>query len=195
MYYCYFSLFQLKLPSYMTIVPHNTDDSSFLFLSILICRIGPTICYNYLNLLGLKVEDGISFSKVMGTLSTEKLKLFGNIGNIFTTFVPLAIPIIAILVLFDLDRRFLAIINVRTFVLFPIFSNSIQNSEIEEGKRLISFERKKRESLMNGDEIGDGEDVWDKFEKKGRSKFAQKMREREKQKKQNQQKKFHLKNY
>eukprot|EP01080_Neovahlkampfia_damariscottae_P001555 gene1555-12681_t len=187
MYYCYFSLFQLKLPSYMTIVPHNTDDSSFLFLLILLCRIGPTICFNYLNLLGLRAEDGIAFSKVMGTLSTENLKLFGTIGNLFSTFFPLVIPVIAVAVLFDLDRRFLTIINVRTFVLFPIFSNSIQNSEIEEGKRLISYERKKRESQMNGDDIlNENGDQWDKYEKKGRSRFAQKMREREKQKKQNQ---------
>jgi hypothetical protein len=150
----------------------------------LLCRIGPTICYNYLNLLGLRVEDGISFSHVNGTLSTEQLKFFGLIGDIFSTFVPLTIPVIAIAILFDLDQRFLNFINIRTFIFFPIFS-SAQNSEIEQGKRLVSFERKKRLSIIEGGDEANGEN-FEKFEKKGRSKFAQKMREREKEKKKNQ---------
>lgn len=140
---CFFSLFQLKIPSLMILVPYTTDASSILFLSILLCRVVPTICYTFVNMMGLTVDDGIAFSKVMGTLKTDSLKIFGKIGDLFGNYFPLVTIIITIIELFDILPRLLALVNYQSFI-FTGFSDPGMDENVQYGKELLDIERRKR---------------------------------------------------
>lgn len=149
---CLFSLFQLRLPKYMTLTAYTTDASSLLFLSILLCRVIPALCYTFLNLLGLDDADGIAFSVVMGTMKTDSLRFIGSLGYYFGSYFILAIPVIALLEALDAGARFMRIINRKTFIFTTIGSG--EDSTLEEGKLIVANERKRKNEGGEG-VIGD----------------------------------------
>lgn len=145
---CYFSVFQLRLPSRMTMVPFVTDESSLIYLSGLLCRVAPSICYNFLSILGYSERDGIAFSKVMGTLKTDSLKYIGIVGEYFTYFVPMLIPIVAVITIFDIPSRILSSINFKERFSF-ISRSAYSSTPVLLGKELVDLERVERMKKIN----------------------------------------------
>ena len=82
-----------------------------LFLSIFLLRVIPTLCFNYVSIAGVEENVAIGFSKVMGTMKLEDLKLFGYIFYLFSSFFPLLIIVVALFTTFNFVARLLNIIG------------------------------------------------------------------------------------
>lgn len=99
-------------------------------------------------MLGYGERDGVAFSKVMGTLKTDSLKYIGFIGEYFSNFVPMLIPIVTIITIFDIPSRILSSFHFKER--FSFISRSAYSSpSILQGKELVDIERHQRMSQIN----------------------------------------------
>lgn len=107
-----FALFRVKIYSWYTLIPHHSNVKSVMYTAVFLCRVVPTLCFNFLQLVGVRVDDGVAFYKVMGTLRLDGLKgLFGKVGYLeilgggFSNFFPLVMVVISCLSLFNVWQR------------------------------------------------------------------------------------------
>ncbi len=117
-------------------IPHHSDTSSLLYTAVFLCRVVPTLCYNFLQLVGVRVNDGVAFYKVMGPLRVDGLKgIFGKVGYLeilgggFTNFFPVLMVAISILSLFKVFDRIYTKIVMKT--------ESDSEEEQSQGKEVI----------------------------------------------------------
>jgi len=139
-----FALFRVRLYSWYALVPHHSDVKSLLYTAVFLCRVVPTLCYNFLQLVGVRVDDGVAFYKVMGPLRLDGLKgIFGRVGYLeilgsgFTNFFPIVMVIVSLLSLLNVWSRLDATLFAR-----------VDEKDIEEGRSILQREKRMRVNEM-----------------------------------------------
>lgn len=140
-YVVFFGLFKLKLFKLYVLIPHHSDSASLLFAAVVLTRVVPALCYNYLQLMGITDEDGVAYFDVMGSQKFE-VKILGGLGNFFQYNFPIFIIIVTLLTLFDVPDRIGALFSIERFV----YSKHEESERIREGKEVIATS--KREKLF-----------------------------------------------
>eukprot|EP00817_Percolomonadidae_sp_ATCC50343_P003185 CAMPEP_0117425806 /NCGR_PEP_ID=MMETSP0758-20121206/6033_1 /TAXON_ID=63605 /ORGANISM="Percolomonas cosmopolitus, Strain AE-1 (ATCC 50343)" /LENGTH=248 /DNA_ID=CAMNT_0005210569 /DNA_START=1433 /DNA_END=2179 /DNA_ORIENTATION=+ len=138
----YFGLFKLKFFSLYQLIPHHSDSATLLFTGVFLTRVVPALCYNYLQVTGVTINDGVAFYEVMGALRLEDLSFFGVLGGAFQDYFPLIMIIVAVIVYLDIFGRVLALCGFKHRF---VFQEQIDNERVEEGKDLLA--RQKRMKL------------------------------------------------
>jgi len=147
-YIVFFGLFKLKIFKLYSLIPHHSDAASMLFSAVVLTRVVPALCYNFLQLLGITDKDGVSFFDVMGLQQLE-LKFFGSIGDFFQYNFPVFIVVVALLTFFDAPARIGSLFSIERFV----YDKHFESERVREGREVIAACRRRKllEVLKDGE--------------------------------------------
>lgn len=139
----YFSLFRIKIFNLYRLIPSYSDASSLLFVAVFLNRVIPTLCFNYLQMLGIQSEttdrqtSQIAFVRVYGTIYLKELELIGFLGGMFADLFPLLIVLIALITFFNVVGRLGALCRFERY----IFQEYAARESIAEGRALLQNAR------------------------------------------------------
>lgn len=145
----YFSIFSLKIFSYYSLIgPHHTDQNSMVFCGMLLCRLTPPLCLNFLGLIHL--DSHVTNNNHM--VDTSYTRFMGNlvvlpfIASGFNIYFPIAIVVLCSLTLFGIGARLLHCFGFQQF----IGDDEMTQEMVDEGVELIKRERRKLTRGMDG---------------------------------------------
>ncbi|KAJ3213392.1 LMBR1 domain-containing protein 2 [Dinochytrium kinnereticum] len=139
----YSVLFQLKIFDYYVVVPdHHTDENSLLFVGAYLCRLMFPLCYNFLNM--AQDDQNSVFVKYQG----KSADLTPLLGDGFVTWVPQLVLLFSVLTLLNLYGRILRLFRVKQY-LYAEVSRNVSDSDLEEGRNIISQARVMEERRQN----------------------------------------------
>lgn len=147
----YYSVFQIKILNFYYIAPHHqTDEYSLVFTGMMLCRLTPPLCLNFLGLIHLDShiinEDSLqetSYTQIMGHMDVISI-----VSDGFNIYFPIAIVLLCICTYFSLGSRILHFLGFQQF----IGDDDMTQEFVDEGKNIISRERRKLERKANSDE-------------------------------------------
>ncbi|XP_064624618.1 G-protein coupled receptor-associated protein LMBRD2-like isoform X2 [Lineus longissimus] len=146
----YYTIFKIRLLNYFQLVSHHqTDENSLIFSGMLLCRLTPPLCLNFLGLIHLdshitqshKLEE-TAYTRIMGHMDVISI-----ISDGFNIYFPIAILLLCLATYFHLGSRCLHMLGFNQF----IGDDDMTSEFIEEGKQLISRERRRRERIEDGE--------------------------------------------
>jgi hypothetical protein len=146
-----FALFRIEIYSLYKLVPHYSDAYSILYTAVFLCRIVPTLCYNFLQVTGVTEKDGVAYYAVMGVLRVDGLgQLFKTTGAFeviaggFTNYFPMVMILISALTLFRVVDLIARILGVKRFK----FNPKVDDATILEGRGMLQSLRKEAEERI-----------------------------------------------
>lgn len=140
-----FALFKIEIKflhiSLYRLIPHHSDSYSILYTSIFLSRVVPTLCYNFLQIIGVRIDDGVAFYRVMGPLRIDGLKgIFGKVGFLeilgggFSNFFPLFMVVVSAVTFFNVLSYLPAWCGVEK----KFDYKETMNEELNEGRRMLA---------------------------------------------------------
>lgn len=153
-----FALFRIEIYSLYKLIPHHSDAGSLCYTAVFLCRVAPTLCYNYLQLVGVQSTDGVAFYHVMGLLKVDGLTtlikqtgLVEVIAGGFTNFFPMIMIVVSLMTLFRVVDKIALIFGEKRF----IFNPKQSNEDIDAGREILNRARERRLMRMNLDDLPD----------------------------------------
>ncbi|XP_055886080.1 G-protein coupled receptor-associated protein LMBRD2-like [Biomphalaria glabrata] len=140
----YFSVFKIRVLNLYYIAPHHqTNEHSLIFIGMMLCRLTPPMCLNFLGLIHLdshiiqdkKIEE-TSYTRIMGHMDVIAI-----ISNGFNIYFPILIVLLCICTYFHLGNRILSAMGFQQF----IGDDDMTQELINEGKELVAREKRKME--------------------------------------------------
>uniref|UniRef100_A0A8R1IFY3 Uncharacterized protein n=1 Tax=Caenorhabditis japonica TaxID=281687 RepID=A0A8R1IFY3_CAEJA len=137
----YFTIFRLQIYKYYHLDPNgHTDENSILFSAILLCRLTPPICLNFLGM--IHMDSHISMAKSFG-VETQFTKLMGHLDVIpilakgINIYLPICIILLCAIHYYRVGAYILHNIGFDQFV----ESDEMTNDMINSGRSLVHIER------------------------------------------------------
>ncbi|CAA88936.1 G-protein coupled receptor-associated protein LMBRD2 [Caenorhabditis elegans] len=137
----YFTIFRLQIYKYYHLDPNgHTDENSILFSAILLCRLTPPICLNFLGM--IHMDSHISMAKSFG-IETQFTKLMGHLDVIpilakgINIYLPICIILLCAIHYYRVGAYVLHNIGFDQFVEADEMTNDMINS----GRSLVQIER------------------------------------------------------
>ncbi|CAG5120007.1 unnamed protein product [Candidula unifasciata] len=140
----YSSVFKIRVLNLYYISPHHqTNEHSLIFIGMMLCRLTPPMCLNFLGLIHLdshitqdkKLEE-TSYTRIMGHMDVISI-----ISNGFNIYFPILIVLLCICTYFSLGSRILSALGFQQF----IGDDDMTQELIDEGKELVAREKRKVE--------------------------------------------------
>lgn len=147
--YCaYSTVFRIKFLNLYYLAPHHaTNEHSLIFSGMLLCRLTPPMCLNFLGMMHLDshiIKKGIPetyYTQIMGHMD-----VLGIISDGFNIYFPMVMLAFCLATWYSLGSRALNALGFQQFMLNEIDQNeSISNEFIQEGKGLIDREKRRRQ--------------------------------------------------
>ncbi|KAL8571888.1 hypothetical protein ACOMHN_011480 [Nucella lapillus] len=146
----YYSVFKIRILNYYYIAPHHqTNEHSLIFTGMMLCRLTPPMCLNFLGLIHLDshVTSGFdiqetSYTKIMGHMDVISI-----ISDGFNIYFPILIVLLCICTYFSLGSRLLSLLGFQQF----IGDDDMTSELVDEGRELVKRERRKQERKAEGD--------------------------------------------
>uniref|UniRef100_A0A914XNZ7 Uncharacterized protein n=1 Tax=Plectus sambesii TaxID=2011161 RepID=A0A914XNZ7_9BILA len=145
----YYTVFKLRIYRYYHLDPHHqTDANSLLFSAILLCRLTPPLCLNFLGMIHLdshvssEAGRGVEtqFTKLMGHLDVLPLVAKG-----INIYLPMLILLLCLGTWFRVGTRLLHSLGIDQFV----GDDDMTTEMVQGGKALVSFERNRLNREVN----------------------------------------------
>ncbi|ESO12929.1 hypothetical protein HELRODRAFT_105627 [Helobdella robusta] len=137
----YYTIFKMRIFNYYYIVgPHETDENSMIFCGMLLCRLTPPLCLNFLGLIHL--DSHITKENMVETAYTRfmgNLDVLPFISDGFNIYFPIAIVALCLLTILSVGTRLLHCLGFQQF----IGDDDMTQEMIDEGVELIKRERRK----------------------------------------------------
>ncbi|ULU06080.1 hypothetical protein L3Y34_018166 [Caenorhabditis briggsae] len=137
----YFTIFRLQIYKYYHLDPNgHTDENSILFSAILLCRLTPPICLNFLGM--IHMDSHVSMAKSFG-VETQFTKLMGHLDVIpilakgINIYLPICIILLCAIHYYRVGAYVLHNIGFDQFV----ESDEMTNDMINSGRSLVQIER------------------------------------------------------
>ncbi|KAK6737016.1 hypothetical protein RB195_019607 [Necator americanus] len=137
----YFTVFRLKIYQYYHLDPNrHTDGNSLLFSAILLCRLTPPICLNFLGMIHL--DSHITMVKDFG-VETQFTKLMGHLDVIpilakgINIYLPICILIFCAITYYKLGTYLLHNLGFDQFIASDEFTQDM----VSAGRALVQLER------------------------------------------------------
>lgn len=137
----FFTVFRIRIFNYYYIAgDHLTDENSLLFIGMLLSRLTPPLCLNFLGLIHLDGDtsqsgDDTSFTRIMG-----RLQLIPFIAKGFNVYFPILILLLCFATYFSLGSRLLHLFGCHQF----IGEDEMTQDFIDEGRTLLQREKRLR---------------------------------------------------
>ncbi|XP_033117086.1 G-protein coupled receptor-associated protein LMBRD2B-like [Anneissia japonica] len=147
----YYTVFKIRVFNFYYLAPHHqTDENSLLFCGMMLCRLTPPLCLNFLGLIHL---DGhvtgqqnmieTSYTSIMG----RHLDVLPLLENGFYIYYPITILLLCIATFFNLGGRCLSCLGFQQFV----GEDDMTSDYVSEGRELIKRERRKQRRSIDGE--------------------------------------------
>lgn len=142
--YCaYSTVFRIKFLNLYYLAPHHqTNEHSLIFSGMLLCRLTPPMCLNFLGLIHMDshvIKKRISethYTQIMGHMD-----VLGIISDGFNIYFPMAILAFCLATWFSLGSRALNALGFQQFMQ----NESIADELVLEGRELIAREKRRRQ--------------------------------------------------
>ncbi|CAI4228261.1 unnamed protein product [Auanema sp. JU1783] len=145
----YFTVFRLKIYKYYHLDSHkNTDENSLLFSAILLCRLTPPICLNFLGMVHL--DSHITMVKDYG-VETQFTKLMGHLDVIpilakgINIYLPICILIFCAANYYRLTSYIMHNLGFDQFITDNEFTQDMMSA----GRALVQLERNSMQRAVN----------------------------------------------
>ncbi|XP_063720091.1 G-protein coupled receptor-associated protein LMBRD2-like [Symsagittifera roscoffensis] len=147
----YWTVFRVRFFNYYYLSPHHhTDEYTLLFSGMLLCRLTPSICLNFLGVTHMDnsisndaTQQPCSFTEVMGHLSIVYF-----ISDGFNIYFPLVLIVLCLATLFNLGSHVLSFIGFQQFM----GDGELTSELIDEGQQLIKREHRRIERENRGEQ-------------------------------------------
>ncbi|KAI6218162.1 hypothetical protein M3Y99_01726400 [Aphelenchoides fujianensis] len=139
----YYTIFHLRIYRYYRLDSnHMTDANSLIFSSMLLCRLTPPLCLNFLGMIHLdshitaRTDFGVEtqFTKLMGHLDVIPLVARG-----INIYLPILIVVLCLSTWFRLGTRVLHSVGIDQF----IDEDEMTAELVQSGRAMVSLERSK----------------------------------------------------
>lgn len=142
--YCaYSTVFRIKFMNLYYLAPHHaTNEHSLIFSGMLLCRLTPPMCLNFLGLIHMDshiIKQRISethYTQIMGHMD-----VLGIISDGFNIYFPMVMLAFCLATWYSLGSRALNALGFQQFML----NESISGEFVEEGRNLIEREIRRRQ--------------------------------------------------
>lgn len=147
--YCaYSTVFRIKFLNLYYLAPHHaTNEHSLIFSGMLLCRLTPPMCLNFLGL--IHMDSHIIKKRISETYYTQimgHMDVLGIISDGFNIYFPMMMIAFCLATWYSLGSRALNALGFQQFMLNEVDQNeSISNEFIQEGKGLIDREKRRRQ--------------------------------------------------
>nr|CAG4636870.1 EOG090X03B7 [Ceriodaphnia reticulata]SVE72838.1 EOG090X03B7 [Ceriodaphnia reticulata] len=140
----YSTVLKIRVLNLYYLAPHHqTDEYSLIFSGMLLCRLTPPMCLNFLGL--IHMDSHIIKARLMETYYTQimgHMDVLPIISDGFNIYFPMAILVLCLATYFSLGARFLTFIGFQQFV---DDEDDITADLADEGRELIKREKRRRQ--------------------------------------------------
>ena len=132
---CYWAVFQFKIVDTYEVVPRVSDGASLCFITTFLTRVILPLCYNFLFIADLTQSHTlVTYSRLFGNMDVVVF-----LGEWFNRFMPVMIPILALLIQLKIIHRLMQWIGMEGFETGQESAIQRQNEE-NEGRHLVARE-------------------------------------------------------
>ncbi|XP_050588489.1 LMBR1 domain-containing protein 2 homolog [Bombus affinis] len=142
--YCaYSTVLKIRVLNLYYLAPHHqTNEYSLIFSGMMLCRLTPPMCLNFLGL--IHMDSHIIKTHILETHYTQvmgHMDVISIISDGFNVYFPMAILAFCLATYFSLGSRLLSMLGFQQFLDDDEFTTDL----VEEGQELIKRERRKRQ--------------------------------------------------
>ncbi|XP_066584136.1 LMBR1 domain-containing protein 2 homolog [Prorops nasuta] len=142
--YCaYSTVLKIRVLNLYYLAPHHqTNEYSLIFSGMMLCRLTPPICLNFLGL--IHMDSHIIVTHILETYYTQvmgHMDVISIISDGFNVYFPMAILAFCLATYFSIGSRLLSMLGFQQFLGDDEFTTDL----VEEGRELIKRERRKRQ--------------------------------------------------
>ncbi|KAL7021943.1 hypothetical protein ACKWTF_012079 [Chironomus riparius] len=147
--YCaYSTIFRIKFLNLYYLAPHHqTNEHSLIFSGMLLCRLTPPMCLNFLGL--MHMDSHVIKQRIQETYYTQimgHMDVLGVIANGFNIYFPMLMVAICAATWFSLGSRILNTLGFQQFMV----NDEISLELVQEGRDLMIREKRKRQRIDAG---------------------------------------------
>ncbi|XP_043283490.1 LMBR1 domain-containing protein 2 homolog isoform X2 [Venturia canescens] len=146
--YCaYSTVLKIRLLNLYYLAPHHqTNEYSLIFSGMMLCRLTPPMCLNFLGL--IHMDSHIIKTHILETHYTQvmgHMDVISIISDGFNVYFPMAILAFCLATYFSLGSRLLSTLGFHQF----LGDDELTTDLVDEGKELIQRERRKRQRVQD----------------------------------------------
>ncbi|KAK3882291.1 hypothetical protein Pcinc_013321 [Petrolisthes cinctipes] len=141
----YSTLFKIRVLNLYYLAPHHqTDEYSLIFSGMMLCRLTPPMCLNFLSLIHMDSHviqertEETHYTQIMGHMDVIKI-----ISDGFNIYFPMMIVALCLATYYSLGSRLLSALGFQQFMC----DDELTTDLIEEGKTLVSRESRRRQRM------------------------------------------------
>ncbi|CAH1405013.1 unnamed protein product [Nezara viridula] len=139
----YSTVLKIRVLNYYYLAPHHqTDEQSLIFSGIMLCRLTPPMCLNFLGL--IHMDSHIIKHQLMETYYTQvmgHMEVVSIISDGFNIYFPMVVLAFCLATYFSLGSRLLSFIGFQQF----LDDDELTTELIEEGRELVNREKRRRQ--------------------------------------------------
>lgn len=145
--YCaYSTVFRIKFLNLYYLAPHHaTNEHSLIFSGMLLCRLTPPMCLNFLGL--IHMDSHIIKKRISETFYTQimgHMDVLGIISDGFNIYFPMVMLAFCLATWYSLGSRALNILGFQQFMLNESVAEEVSEF-VQEGRELIEREKRRRQ--------------------------------------------------
>ncbi|XP_030376441.1 LMBR1 domain-containing protein 2 homolog [Scaptodrosophila lebanonensis] len=143
-FYCtYSTILRIRFLNLYYLAPHHqTNEHSLIFSGMLLCRLTPPMCLNFLGL--IHMDSHIIQKRIMETYYTQimgHMDVIGIIANGFNIYFPMCMLAFCLATWFSVGSRALNALGFQQF----LQNETLATELVQEGKDLIAREKRRRQ--------------------------------------------------
>ncbi|XP_034824985.1 LMBR1 domain-containing protein 2 homolog isoform X1 [Maniola hyperantus] len=144
MFYCaYSTVLKIRLLNLYYLAPHHqTNEYSLIFSGMMVCRLTPAMCLNFLSL--VHMDSHVITERVMETFYTQimgHMDVLGIIAEGFNIYFPMLVVILCLATYLSLGSRLLSLCGFQQFV----GDDELTTDLVDEGREIMKREKRKRQ--------------------------------------------------
>lgn len=145
--YCaYSTVFRIKFLNLYYLAPHHaTNEHSLIFSGMLLCRLTPPMCLNFLGL--IHMDSHIIKKRISETYYTQimgHMDVLGIISDGFNIYFPMVMLAFCLATWYSVGSRALNILGFQQFMLNESVAEEVDEL-VQEGRELIAREKRQRQ--------------------------------------------------
>lgn len=144
MFYCaYSTVLKIRLLNLYYLAPHHqTNEYSLIFSGMMVCRLTPAMCLNFLSL--IHMDSHVIKERVMETSYTQimgHMDVLGIIAEGFNIYFPMLVVLLCLATYLSLGSRVLTLCGFQQFV----GDDELTTDLVDEGREIVKREKRKRQ--------------------------------------------------
>ncbi|KAJ0180057.1 hypothetical protein K1T71_004648 [Dendrolimus kikuchii] len=144
MFYCaYSTVLKIRLLNLYYLAPHHmTNEYSLIFSGMMVCRLTPAMCLNFLSLVHMDshvIKEWVketSYTQIMGHMD-----VLGIIAEGFNIYFPMLVVLLCVATYLSLGSRLLSFCGFQQFV----GDDELTTDLVDEGREIVKREKRRRQ--------------------------------------------------